>query len=112
VLMANEMTRRWGPEGVVANSLHPGTLMLTAIGRRSLVARLLLTAAVPFAKTLAQGAATSVYCATAPEIEGKGGRYFVDCKPVPASEEAENAAVAGRLWELSEHWIARPPLGS
>ena len=32
VLMANELTRRWGSEGITGNSLHPGTLMLTSIG--------------------------------------------------------------------------------
>ena len=108
VLMANELTRRWGPEGITANSLHPGTLMLTSIGRSSLPARLLLTLALPFAKTLVQGAATSVYCATAPELEGVGGRYFIDCKAEPASEEAQSAEVAARLWELSEQWIRAP----
>jgi WW domain-containing oxidoreductase len=107
VLMANELTRRWGPEGITANSLHPGTLMLTSIGRRSFAARLLLTAALPFAKSLVQGAATSVYCATAPELEGAGGRYFIDCNPEPASEEARSPEVAARLWELSEGWISR-----
>ena len=107
VLMANELTRRWGKEGIVANSLHPGTLMLTSIGRRSLAARLLLTAALPFAKSLVQGAATSVYCATAPELEGVGGRYFIDCNQEPASVEANNPEVASRLWELSEGWISR-----
>ena len=103
---ANELTRRWGNEGITANSLHPGTLMLTAIGRSSLVARVVLTAALPFAKSLVQGAATSVFCAVAPELEGVGGKYFVDCKATPASEEAQNPTVAARLWELSEGWIS------
>ncbi len=109
VLMANELTRRWGKDGVTANSLHPGTLMLTSIGRSSLVARLVLTAALPFAKSLVQGAATSVYCATAPELEGIGGRYFIDCNEYPASAEAQSPEVAARLWELSEGWISAGP---
>jgi hypothetical protein len=36
-------------------------------------------------------------CATEPGLEG--GRYFDSCRPVPASDEAEDRAVAGRLWE-------------
>jgi len=105
VLMANELTRRWAGDGVTANSLHPGTLMLTGIGRSSRGARILLTLARPFAKTLVQGAATSVYCATAPELEGSGGEYYVDCKKKPASAEARDPAIAAGLWEISERWL-------
>jgi NAD(P)-dependent dehydrogenase (short-subunit alcohol dehydrogenase family) len=103
VLMANELTRRWRADGVSASSLHPGTLMLTGIGKNSLGARVLLTLAKPFAKTLVQGAATSVYCATAPALEA--GEYYLDCRKAVASAEARDPSVAARLWETSERWL-------
>jgi WW domain-containing oxidoreductase len=109
VLFANELTRRFGSEGIVANSLHPGTLMKTSIGRSSKLAAGLLWLARPFTKSLAQGAATSVYCATAPALAGIGGRYFVDCHERLASSEARDADVARRLWELSERWTSGTP---
>ena len=31
-------------------------------------------------QTVAQGAATSIYAATAPELEGQSGAYLADCK--------------------------------
>jgi WW domain-containing oxidoreductase len=105
VLFANELDRRYRGDGLVANSLHPGTLMKTDIGRDSLGARILLTLAQPFSKSLAQGAATSVFCATAPELEGVGGRYYINCAERRMSEEAQNAGVASKLWALSEERV-------
>jgi hypothetical protein len=63
-------------------------------------------------KTVEAGAATSVFAATAPELEGRGGLYLEDCH-VGAINDAPNAldgvksyaldpALADRLWALSE----------
>jgi WW domain-containing oxidoreductase len=101
VLFANELTRRYAGEGIVANSLHPGTMIGTSIFRDSISARLLALAMRPFTKSLAQGAATSVYCAVAPELAGVGGRYFTDCRPKGASKGAQDEAAARALWEAS-----------
>lgn len=102
VLFANELTRRCGADGVFANSLHPGALIGTSIFRHSLGAKLVAALARPFVKTLEQGAATSVYCAVAPELEGVGGRYYADCREKEASVGARDEAAAGRLFELTQ----------
>lgn len=104
VLFANELNRRAKDRGVTANSLHPGTLISTDIGRSSFGARVLMTLVSPFTRSLAQGAATSCYVATSPELEGVGGEYFDECRKSEASEEARDPKVAARLWELSEGW--------
>lgn len=65
-------------------------------------------------KSPSQGAATSVWAATSPELEGKGGVYCEDCDiaepTVPGSPEARirgvdahavDQADAARLWTLS-----------
>uniref|UniRef100_A0A7M4EDJ4 WW domain containing oxidoreductase n=1 Tax=Crocodylus porosus TaxID=8502 RepID=A0A7M4EDJ4_CROPO len=52
-----------------------------------------------------QGAATTVYCATAPELEGLGGLYFNNCCRCLPSQEAQNEVTAAALWELSERLI-------
>ena len=106
VLFANELTRRHQHEGIYANSLHPGTMVWTSIYRDSVGAKLLALAMWPFAKSVAQAAATSVYCATAAELEVRGGAYFVDCQERAMSREAADAQVAKRLWELTEERIA------
>ncbi|XP_075366974.1 WW domain-containing oxidoreductase isoform X2 [Mycteria americana] len=52
-----------------------------------------------------QGAATTVYCATAAELEGLGGMYFNNCCRCLPSQEAQGEATAAALWELSERLI-------
>ena len=65
-------------------------------------------------KTLQQGAATSVWCATSPLLEGLGGVYCADCeiaRALPSDDSTElhgvrpraiDPVAAGRLWTLSE----------
>uniref|UniRef100_A0A8C0I7W4 WW domain-containing oxidoreductase n=1 Tax=Bubo bubo TaxID=30461 RepID=A0A8C0I7W4_BUBBB len=53
----------------------------------------------------ASGAATTVYCATAAELEGLGGMYFNNCCRCLPSQEAQGEATATALWELSERLI-------
>ncbi|MCP1644896.1 NAD(P)-dependent dehydrogenase (short-subunit alcohol dehydrogenase family) [Pseudomonas citronellolis] len=65
-------------------------------------------------KTSQQGAATSVWCATSPRLDGMGGVYCADCDiahALPSDESTELHGVrpraidpiaAGRLWQLSE----------
>jgi len=106
VLFANELTRRYQGEGIVANSLHPGTMIGTSIFRNSLPAKVLALALRPFTKSIEQGAATTVYCATAPELTDTGGQYFRDCKPHSMSQGARDAEVAKQLWARTEAFIA------
>ncbi|KAK1788817.1 hypothetical protein P4O66_002626 [Electrophorus voltai] len=52
-----------------------------------------------------QGAATTVYCAVAEELEGLGGMYFNNCFRCVPSAQAQDAAAALHLWELSEKLV-------
>jgi hypothetical protein len=72
------------------------------------------TAGMKF-KTVEAGAATSVFAATAPELEGRGALYLEDCH-VAAVNDAPDApngvksyaldlANADRLWEVSEQLV-------
>ena len=52
-----------------------------------------------------QGAATSLYCATAPEVSADSGRYYEACRVREASKAA-TAELARALWERSQAWTA------
>ena len=56
----------------------------------------------PLLKTPEQGAQTTIYLATSAEVEGVTGKYFANCKVAPVTAEANDAAIAKRLWEVSE----------
>lgn len=58
-----------------------------------------------------QGAATTVYCAVAPELEGLGGMYFNNCFRCQPSIQAQDTSSAASLWELSERLVAERSVG-
>jgi NAD(P)-dependent dehydrogenase (short-subunit alcohol dehydrogenase family) len=103
VMFSYELARRIEGTGVTATVLHPG-IVHTNFGAegQSLLFRLAHLVSRPIMKTAAQGAATPVYLASSPEVEGVTGAYFADCKPKKASRQSQDSAAAARLWQVSE----------
>jgi hypothetical protein len=59
----------------------------------------------PMQRNPDQGALTSIYLASAPEVEGQTGKYFADCKAIPSDPVSYNKAVAEKLWQVSLEMI-------
>jgi hypothetical protein len=55
----------------------------------------------PIMKAPAQGAATSIHLASAPDLEQVTGRYFAGSKPRRSSTRSYDEAAAARLWQVS-----------
>ena len=68
----------------------------------------LLQAASVFLKSPEQGARTSIYLASSPEVEGISSKYYSDCKPQSSSKASYDADVARRLWEVSQEITDAP----
>jgi NAD(P)-dependent dehydrogenase (short-subunit alcohol dehydrogenase family) len=102
VLFTYELARLIEGTGVTANVLHPG-VVATNFGREDSGRwmRLMLPVVRPFMKTPEQGAATSVYLASSPEVEGVSGRYFASSQPRKSSQRSYDEQVARRLWDVS-----------
>src|SRR4029450_12497327 len=102
VLFPYELARRLQATSVTANALHPGVVR-TSFGAEDpgVVQRLFVPFLMYFMKTPAQGAATSIYLASAPYLEQVTGRYFADNKPKRSSERSYDEAAAARLWQVS-----------
>jgi NAD(P)-dependent dehydrogenase (short-subunit alcohol dehydrogenase family) len=108
ILFTRELARRWDGTGVTANAVHPG-FVASSFGRDGDTGRfgaLLFPLLKPFALTAAQGAQTSVYVASAPELEGITGGYWVKSAPASPSTAAQDDGAAARLWEISEQLVA------
>ena len=60
------------------------------------------------AKSPAEGAATQLYVATHPGLEGVSGAYFEDCNPVIVSgaHHMTDKPMAERLWKVAEEMTA------
>jgi len=134
-LFAVELDRRGRDEGIRAFAVHPGAILDTALTRH-LSEEALRAAGVEDvdgrrvlntgrqSKTAEQGAATTLWCATSPTLDGLGGVYCEDCdiSPVVTPEQlagsegmldrpgvlayAVDQDAAKRLWEVSEQLMA------
>jgi len=63
--------------------------------------------AKPFLLTSEQGARTSLYTATAPELNGVSGQYLARSRPATPRPQARDVEAAERLWRESEVLIDR-----
>ena len=86
---------------MTANALHPGVVH-TAFSSEdpSTLARVALPF-MRFMKTPAQGAATSIYLAASPDVQGITGQYFANSKPKPSNKASYDTIAANRLWQVS-----------
>jgi NAD(P)-dependent dehydrogenase (short-subunit alcohol dehydrogenase family) len=110
ILFSNELARRTEGTGVTSNSLHPGTVRTGygADGDAKGLLALGLAIARPFFLSPEQGARTSVYLASSPEVVSVSGRYFVKCRPKDPRRWARDAEAARRLWDVSTELVAAP----
>lgn len=97
-----ELARRLEGRGVTANCLHPGVVATNFGASASSLFRFAVKAVQPFLLDADQGAATTIYLASSPDVEGVTGKYFIRKKVAKTSAEAADPAVARRLWEVSE----------
>ena len=110
--------------GVRAFAVHPGGIVTDLIRHMSKAeidaSKILDESGAPIIdpennkKTPQQGAATSVWCATSPQLNGLGGVYCADCeiaRALPSDDSPDlhgvrpraiDPVAAGRLWQLSE----------
>ncbi|WP_405485034.1 SDR family NAD(P)-dependent oxidoreductase [Nocardia sp. NBC_00511] len=113
VLMTVELQRLLGDAPVGAYAVHPG-ICVTGLARfmsrddfarmRQLTVRIPGRLANP--KSLEQAAATSVWAATATELDRHRGAYLADCAVGRAGSHAVDPDTAYELWELSARLTA------
>jgi retinol dehydrogenase-12 len=102
VLFAQELARQLEGTGVTTYALHPGVVASDIWRRipwpvRPLVTRRMLS--------VEEGAQTSLYCATSPDVAADTGRFYEKCAPREPSEVA-TPSLAAELWQRSAEWTA------
>jgi NAD(P)-dependent dehydrogenase (short-subunit alcohol dehydrogenase family) len=117
VLFAVGAGQRWADDGIAVNALMPGNVASTALARHMTPDDLAAFGettdlALPPAKSIEQGAATSVLLAASLDVEGVTGRYYEDCDEAQRVTErgthtggvapyALDPGNAERLWQIS-----------
>jgi retinol dehydrogenase 14 len=99
VLFTYELASRLVGSGVTANCLHPGAVATDMLRQ---LPWLLYAVISPFLLTPEQGAATQVFLASSPQVEGVSGGYYVKSKAVRSSPRSYDVDARKRLWEVSE----------
>ena len=101
VLHAQELACRLDGSGVTAYSPHPGVIASGVWRRVAWPLRVLMKLRM---QSTADGASTSLHCATAPELATESGRYYDACKRREPSKAA-TPELGAELWRRSAEWV-------
>lgn len=105
LLFTCELARRLEGSGVTVNALTPG-IVRTNLGRHvevPVVAKPLFNLlSWGLFKSPEEGARTSVFLASSPDVDGVQGKCFANCRPQVLLDKATDQQVASKLWDISE----------
>lgn len=106
VLFTYELAHRLEGTRVTVNCLHPGTVATNMLadympGGLRFLAKMIGVSSE-------EGARTSLFLATSPEVEGVSGKYFVNQGAVHSSKASYDKTAARRLWQVSAELTGLP----
>ncbi|WP_455283887.1 SDR family oxidoreductase [[Eubacterium] cellulosolvens] len=107
-----ELARRLAGTGITANVVEPG-FVATNLGRNSgshlysLVHRMMR----PFQISAKKGAETSVYLASAHEVEGVTGKCFSRLRETTTAQVSYDQQMQGHLWDATVELLGLPATG-
>ena len=101
VLFTYELLKKV-PADITVNCLHPG-FVATNFGHNNggFIGPVLKIAQRISAIDPEEGAKTSIFLCSAPEVKGVSGKYFYKCQPKTSSRESRNMDTGKRLWQIS-----------
>lgn len=111
LLFTYALARRLEGTGVSVNAVHPGVVASNFGNGTGGAFGLIWTLLRPFMIAPADGAKTSLYAATAPELKGVTGRYFAKGRETPSSDMSRDRALQERVWEISLRQIGLAEAG-
>jgi NAD(P)-dependent dehydrogenase (short-subunit alcohol dehydrogenase family) len=118
ILFAVEADRRYAADGIRAYAVHPGAILDTDLARHYDPAEFELVVErarrIGSFKTVEQGAATTLFCATSPLLSDVGGVYCENCDIAPIKSDGDDGVrpyaidpdTAQRLWTWTERATA------
>jgi NAD(P)-dependent dehydrogenase (short-subunit alcohol dehydrogenase family) len=105
IYFTRSLAERFSNKGVKAYCLHPGIVNTGFGGQSKGLVKFLLSLARPFMISPEKGALTTVFLATAPQIESLSGKYFKNKKEAGTSSASNNNVARQELWVQSEGFI-------
>jgi NAD(P)-dependent dehydrogenase (short-subunit alcohol dehydrogenase family) len=95
ILFTQQLATNLKQSSVTANSLHPGVIST----------KLLRAGFGDGGASVAEGARTSVFLATSPQVSSLSGKYFINCRQEKSSKKSTNPRLAAALWEASSNAV-------
>lgn len=106
ILFTRELARRLTGTGVTVNALHPGAVNTNIWPGEHWYERVASRVIRLFTVTADEGARTSVWLASSPDVAGKTGGYYQNCRPRKTRSNARDDKAAARLWAISADLVA------
>jgi NAD(P)-dependent dehydrogenase (short-subunit alcohol dehydrogenase family) len=101
VLFTYELSQRLADEGITVNALHPGLVGTNMAANNGWLVKLFLPLFRLVSLSPEEGAETSIYLASSPDVEGVSGKYYYQKRAVASSPYSYEEEKARRLWEES-----------
>jgi retinol dehydrogenase-12 len=90
---------------VSVNVLHPGFVDTNIAGNEgNLIKYIVKFGAKMFARTVDNGADSSIYLSTSDEVKGVSGKYFFKCREIKSSRVSYNEEDWKKVWDLCEDY--------
>lgn len=108
IMFTRALARRLEGSRITTNALHPG-FVRTAFGGAGnpLYFRLAVRAAMlTMGIGVEEGARTSIYLASSPQVEGVSGKYFAKSAETTPTKAARDDEAGERLWQISEQMVS------
>lgn len=92
-------------DSVSVNVLHPGFVDTNIAGNEgNLIKYIVKFGAKMFARTVDNGADSSIYLSTSDEVKGVSGKYFFKCREIKSSRASYNQEDWKKVWDLCEDY--------
>jgi NAD(P)-dependent dehydrogenase (short-subunit alcohol dehydrogenase family) len=105
ILFARALAKRLEGSGVTVNAVHPGVVHTGLLSMSSTPYKLIMILGGWLMKSAQQGARTTVYLASSPEVEGRSGGYYANCTLTEPTADARDDVAAERLWQMSANLV-------
>ena len=90
---------------VSINVLHPGFVDTNIAGNEgNLIKYIVKFGAKMFARTVDNGADSSIYLSTSDEVKGVSGKYFFKCREIKSSRASYSQEDWKKVWELCDNY--------
>ncbi|HVE63601.1 MAG TPA: SDR family oxidoreductase [Mycobacteriales bacterium] len=106
VLFTRELARRWAGTGVTSYAVHPGAVRTGLFRENRLLGA--IYPFVPFMKSPKQGAQTTLWCATAPELLPETGSYYSGRRRASVAAQGQDDTAAELLWDETARLVGMP----